>query len=80
VVTGTSVVEHPQQGQLPEALLVFTPEEACRILRVSRASLYRRVREGEWPHRIMGDGVGVRFSAADLRQILEAAHRPAVTR
>lgn len=76
----TSLLEHPERGQLPESLLVFTPDEACGILRVSRASLYRRVRCGEWPHRVMGDGVGIRFSADDLRKILDGAARPAVTR
>jgi len=73
-VTDTSLIEHPQQGQLPEPLLIA--EEACKILRVSRAHLYRRVSNGEWPHRLLGDGVGIRFSAEDLQEIIERSYRP----
>lgn len=76
----TSVVEHPKHGQLPESLLVFTPEEACHILRVSRASLFRRVRNREWPHLVMGDGVGIRFSVTNLQQIIANAHQPPVSK
>lgn len=78
VAADTSVIRHKMQGQLPDALLVFTPEEAADILRISRATLYRRVREGKVDHRMLGDGVGVRFSAKDLEKILKDGYRPAV--
>jgi predicted DNA-binding transcriptional regulator AlpA len=77
-LAATAVTGHPAHGQLPDSLLVFTPEEAYRILRVSRATLFRRVRKGEWPHRIYGDGQGIRFSATDLQQIIDGAYHPAV--
>jgi excisionase family DNA binding protein len=76
-VTDAGLIEDPQQGQLPEPLL--TAEEACEILRVSRAHLYRRIRNGEWPHRLLGDGVGIRFSAEDLQEIIAMSYRPPVS-
>lgn len=72
--TANVAEKHPRWGQLPESLLVFDPDEAADILHVSRASLYRRVRRKEWPHRILGDGVGIRFTAADLIEILEGGY------
>src|SRR4051812_48384793 len=73
-VTDAGLIEDPQQGQLPESL--FIPEEACEILRVSRAHLYRQTRERRWPHRLLGDGVGIRFSAEDLQEIIDISYRP----
>jgi excisionase family DNA binding protein len=77
-VTDVSAIPHGKREKLPETLLVFTPEEALEVLRVGRATLYRRVREGQWPHRKMEGGVGVRFTVADLEEILSASYRPAV--
>lgn len=74
-----SVIRHTLSGQLPETLLVFTPEEAASILRVSRASLYRRIRAKKIPHRTLGDGTGYRFTGEDLREILAESYRPPVS-
>lgn len=73
-MTEADVIEDPQQGQLPEPLLIA--EEACEILRVSRAHLYRQIRERRWPHRLLGDGVGIRFTAEDIQEIIDISYQP----
>ena len=76
----TDIADHPLRDQVPDSLLVFIPEEAASILRLSKATIYRRIREGKVPHRVLGEGVGVRFTADDLREILASGYRPVVDR
>lgn len=61
----------------PPVVVLFDVEEAARQLRMSRASLYRLVKQGKVPHRKI-KGVGVHFTAGDLETIVAEAHRPAV--
>jgi excisionase family DNA binding protein len=61
----------------PPAVVLYTVAEAAPQLRMSRATLYRLVKEGKVPHRKI-KGVGVGFTPDDLAAILEDAHRPAV--
>lgn len=61
----------------PPAVQLYTVAEAATQLRMSRATLYRLVKEGSVPHRRIR-GVGVSFTPTDLAAILEDAHRPAV--
>lgn len=56
---------------------VFTVEEAAEELCVARATLYRLVKQMKVPHRRIA-GTGVRFTQADIDEILEGAYRPAV--
>jgi excisionase family DNA binding protein len=61
----------------PPAVQLYTVAEAATQLRMSRATLYRLVKQGKVPHRQI-KGVGVSFTPDDLTAILEDAHRPAV--
>lgn len=56
---------------------VFTVEEAAEQLAMSRATLYRLVKQMKVPHRRI-HGTGVRFSAEDIDEIVAAAYRSAV--
>lgn len=55
---------------------VFTVEEAADELRMSRATLYRLVKEMKVPHRKIA-GTGVRFTQDDIDKILADALREA---
>lgn len=57
----------------PDSRPDITPEEAAVILDVSRATIYRRIREGKLPHH------GYRFTAADLNKLLTEPYRPSGT-
>ena len=61
----------------PAAVTLYTVKEAADQLRMSRATLYRLVKDGKVPHRRI-KGVGVSFTPDDLATILDDAHRPAV--
>lgn len=61
----------------PPVIQLYTVAEAAQQLRMSRATLYRLVKQGKVPHRNL-KGVGVSFTPDDLTAILEDAHRPAV--
>lgn len=61
----------------PPAIVLYNAEEAAAQLRMSRATLYRLVKQGKVPHRKI-KGIGVSFTPDDLAAILEDAHRPAV--
>lgn len=61
----------------PSAVTLYTVAEAAEQLRMSRATLYRLVKEGKVPHRRIR-GVGVSFTPDDLAAILRDAHQPAV--
>jgi len=61
----------------PPAIQLYTVAEAAQQLRMSRATLYRLVKDGSVPYRRIR-GVGVSFTPDDLTAILEDAHRPAV--
>lgn len=58
---------------------VYRVEEAARILKVGRSTLYRRIAAGKVPHRHL-DGVGVRMTDDDLRAYLDRSARPVITR
>ncbi len=55
--------------------LLFTAEAAAARLRLRASTLRTWARSGKVPHRRLGRAL--RFSEADLRQIVEAAARPA---
>lgn len=57
--------------------VLYTVSEAAGQLRMSRATLYRLVKDGKVPHRRI-KGVGVSFTPEDIAAILEDAYRPAV--
>lgn len=61
----------------PSAVTLYTVQEAADQLRMSRASLYRLVKQGKAPHRRI-KGIGVSFTPDDLQAIVDDAHRPAV--
>lgn len=52
---------------------LYSVEEAMAILRVSRATLYRRVKAGMPHHNI--DGLGVKFTDDDFTKIFEKSAR-----
>lgn len=58
--------------------LVFTPDEAAEMLGISRAKLYELIKAQVVPYRRIPNVAGVKFTQADIDQILEDAHRPAV--
>jgi excisionase family DNA binding protein len=60
------------------AKLVFSPEEAAEMLGISRAKLYELVKNQKVPYRRIPDVAGVKFTQADIDQILTDALRPAV--
>ena len=59
----------------PAPDLLFTAEAAAARLRLRASTLRTWARSGKVPHRRLGRAL--RFSEADLRQIVEAAARPA---
>jgi excisionase family DNA binding protein len=61
----------------PPAVILYTAAEAAAQLRMSRATLYRLVKDGKVPHRKI-KGIGISFTPDDLAAILADAHRPAV--
>lgn len=58
--------------------LVFSAEEAAEMLGISRAKLYELVKQQVVPYRRITGVAGVKFTQADIDQILDDAHRPAV--
>jgi predicted DNA-binding transcriptional regulator AlpA len=48
------------------------------MLGISRAKLYELIKAQLVPHRRIKGVAGVKFTQADIDQILEDAHRPAV--
>jgi len=58
--------------------LVFAPDEAAEMLGISRAKLYELVKLQLVPYRRIPGVAGVKFTQADIDQILNDAHRPAV--
>lgn len=52
---------------------LFTPDEVAPIVRMSRATLYRRAAEGLPHHNI--HGAGLMFTSADIDLILAQAER-----
>lgn len=61
-----------------QAKLVFSVDEAAEMLGISRAKLYDLVKAQVVPFRRIPNVAGVKFTQADIDQILEDAHRPAV--
>lgn len=57
--------------------VLFTVYEAARILRLGKSTLYRQVKAGHVPCRLMPNGQYY-FTPADLEQIVDSASRPAV--
>lgn len=62
---------------MAEPPTVYTVKEAADLLSMSRATLYRLIKKHRVPHRVMPTGV-IRFAQADIDEILDDAHRPAV--
>lgn len=60
------------------ARLVFSVEEAAEMLGMSRAKLYDLVKDQLVPYRRISGTAGVKFTQADIDQILADALRPAV--
>lgn len=56
---------------------VFSVREAADILRTGHSTLYRLMKAGRVPYRVLPTGVKC-FTQDDIDAILEAAHRPAV--
>lgn len=54
----------------------LTVDEMAAVVKTSPASVYRRVKSGDWPHRKPA-GLGIRFSPQDCADIEAAAYRPA---
>lgn len=48
---------------------LLTVAEAARILNVSTGTVYRKVKNGDWPARQEADGHGIRFTIEHLDQI-----------
>lgn len=63
--------------KLAPAQRLYTVNEAADILGMGRSTLYRLVKSGRVSYRLMPTGK-VRFVDADIKQIIEDAHRPAV--
>lgn len=57
--------------------LVFSPEEAAKMLGISRAKLYELVKSQLVPYRRIPGVAGIRFTRTDIDAILDSAHRPA---
>lgn len=51
-------------------------EEMAQRLKTSPATVYRRVANGDLPHR-KPVGLGIRFAPEDIKKIEDAAYRPA---
>ncbi len=62
---------------VPDKLM--TVAEAAEVLGMGRSTLYRLVQDHSVPHRRMPTGV-VRFTPADIEQMLADAHRPPIQR
>lgn len=61
----------------PSDRLYYTVEEAARMLRMGRSTLYRLARQGRVDHTL--DPAGrIRFTRDDIDAALEAGRRPAV--
>lgn len=64
------------------SLTLYTVTDAAPLVGVSRSTLYRLIRAGDVPHRLMRQGI--RMTGADIakaREILDqplAVHQPAV--
>lgn len=58
--------------------LVYSIEEAAELLGLSRAKLYELVKKQLVPYRRIPNVAQVKFAQADIDQILDDAHRPAV--
>jgi len=58
--------------------LVYSVDEAAEMLGMSRAKLYQLVKAQVVPYRRIPNVAGVKFTQADIDQILADAHRPAV--
>lgn len=54
----------------------LTVKQLAKRIKTSPASVYRRVESGEFPHRKPA-GLGIRFHPDDIKQIEDAAYRPA---
>ena len=56
---------------------LYTVDEAAPLLNLSRSALYRLVKAERVPHRRWPNG-RIYLTDADIAQILDDAHRPAV--
>lgn len=64
----------PHQPEIPEQLL--TVEQAAKVLNVSTTWLYRYAKAGKIPTTRLGGNL--RFTGAQLHQIIASAESPAV--
>lgn len=64
-----------ERPKLPR--ITFSVDEAADMLGMGRSTMYRLVKQGRVPYRVLPTGVKC-LTQADIDQILEAAHRPAV--
>lgn len=62
------------------ARLVFSVPEAAEMLGISRAKLYDLIKGQKVPYRRINGTAGVKFTQADVDQILADALRPAGAR
>lgn len=60
------------------SLQLYRPEEAAEILRISRATIYKLLKEDAIPYRQLPNA-GARFTRDDLLAILEGARRGAIS-
>ena len=58
---------------------LYTVEEACEVLDVGRSTLYGLIRERRIPFRRIGSR-GVKFTQADLDEIIANSLQPVVAR
>jgi excisionase family DNA binding protein len=74
-----SVIMAPEPLTLDD-LQLYTVPEAAKVLAVSAKYLYKLVAERRVPWTAGPGGKSVRFSASNLRDIIEHGYRPVVTR
>ncbi len=58
---------------------LMTVEEAAAVLGMGRSTLYRLIREGSVPYRLIPTGV-LKFAPAEIDKILADGYRPPVER
>lgn len=60
-----------------EVPALYTVAEAAKLLGMGRSTLYRAIKDKQVPHRLMPGTDIVRFTEADIEQIVADAYRPA---